>query len=431
MRIARSREVPRGSRAWEVDVAPHREIPATSRELPWLVTARALRAFGDGFVSLLLPAYLLALGYSAFEVGAIATATLLGSGVFTLGLGLHAHRFRMRTLLLCAAALIAVTGVSVATFTDLWPLLVIATVGTLNPSAGDVSVFVPLEHATIARLAPARTRTAWFARYSLTGALAAALGAACAGIPQWLATHGVTMQVALQRMFLVYALLGVACALCYWRLPAGAPVRAESGTALRHGRRIVYTLAVLFSLDAFAGGLIVQSMLALWLFERFDLAPAAAGLIFFWTGMLSALSHLVAVRIADRFGLVNTMVFTHLPSSVLLILVPFAPNLATAIALLLARSALSQMDVPTRSAFVMSVVPPAERAAAASVTAVPRSLAAAASPMLAGWLLADSSFGLPLVCAGILKIVYDLLLLAVCRDVPAVAGTKRSDGASN
>jgi len=409
----------------------HRAIAASPRELQWIVAARALRAFGDGFVSLLLPAYLLSLGFSAFVVGVIATATLFGSGVFTLGLGLHAQHYRTRTLLLAASGLMAVTGVSFATLTDLWPLLLLAIVGTLNPSAGDVSVFLPLEHATIARLAPARTRTAWFARYSLIGAMAAALGAACAGVPQWLSAHGMAMQVALSRMFLVYALLGVACALCYRQLPRDAPERSDAGAALVHGRRIVHTLAALFSLDAFAGGLIVQSMLALWLFERFDLAPAAAGLIFFWTGVLSALSYLVAVRIADRFGLVNTMVFTHIPSSVLLILVPLAPTLAIAVALLLARSALSQMDVPTRSAFVMSVVPPAERAAAASVTAVPRSLAAAASPMLAGWLLAGSSFGWPLVCAGVLKIVYDLLLLAVCRNMPAVAGTKSSDGASN
>ena len=429
-RITRNSQWLLGSRAWEADMS-HRGIAANTRELNWVVTARALRAFGDGFVSLLLPAYLLSLGYSAFVVGIVATATLLGSGVFTLGLGLHAHRFRARTLLLGASALMAVTGVSFATLTDLWPLIVVAIVGTLNPSAGDVSVFVPLEHATIARLAPARTRTAWFARYSLTGALAAALGAACAGVPQWLAARGMPMQVALSQMFVIYALLGVGCALCYRRLPRGAPVRANAGAALRESRRIVHTLAALFSLDAFAGGLIVQSMLALWLFERFDVAPAAAGLIFFWTGMLSAFSYLVAVRIADRFGLLNTMVFTHMPSSVLLILVPLAPNLATAIALLLARSALSQMDVPTRSAFVMSVVPPAERAAAASVTAVPRSLAAAVSPMLAGWLLAGSSFGWPLVCAGVLKIVYDLLLLGACRNMPVVAGTKLSDGASN
>ncbi|HEY6825445.1 MAG TPA: MFS transporter, partial [Gemmatimonadaceae bacterium] len=198
--------------------------------------------------------------------------------------------------------------------------------------------------------------------------------------------------------------------------------------ALGHSRRTVYTLAALFGLDAFAGGLIVQSMLALWLFERFSLSPATAGLIFFWTGVLSSLSYLVAVRIAGRIGLVYTMVFTHLPSSMLLILVPFAPNLASCIGLLLLRSALSQMDVPTRSAFVMSVVPAAERAAAASVTSVSRSLASSSSPLLAGYLLGASTFGWPLVAAGVLKIVYDLMLLAAARHMPAVEHTEATNG---
>jgi predicted MFS family arabinose efflux permease len=221
-------------------------------------------------------------------------------------------------------------------------------------------------------------------------------------------------------MFVLYALLGAACALVYRRLPAPPPATTDTTAGpLRHSRRIVFTLAALFSLDAFAGGLIVQSLLALWLLERFALSVAAAGVIFFWTGVLSAFSYLVAVRIANRIGLVYTMVFTHLPSSVLLILVPFAPNLATCIGLLLLRSALSQMDVPTRSAFVMSVVPPAERAAAASVTSVPRSLASATGPLFAGYLLTLSGFGWPLVAAGVLKIVYDLLLLTFCRTIPA------------
>jgi predicted MFS family arabinose efflux permease len=220
-------------------------------------------------------------------------------------------------------------------------------------------------------------------------------------------------------MFVLYALLGATCALVYRRLPAPPPSTTETAAGpLRQSRRVVFTLAALFSLDAFAGGLIVQSLLALWLLERFALSVAAAGVIFFWTGVLSAFSYLIAVRIANRIGLVYTMVFTHLPSSVLLILVPFAPNLATCIGLLLLRSALSQMDVPTRSAFVMSVVPPGERAAAASVTSVPRSLASATGPLVAGYLLTLSGFGWPLVAAGALKIVYDLLLLAFCRTLP-------------
>jgi predicted MFS family arabinose efflux permease len=175
----------------------------------------------------------------------------------------------------------------------------------------------------------------------------------------------------------------------------------------------VYTLAALFSLDSFGGGLVVQSLLALWLFQRFNLSVATAGTIFFWTGVCSAVSYLFAVRLALRIGLVNTMVFTHLPSNVLLLLVPFMPNLPLAIALLLARSALSQMDVPVRNSYVMAVVPPEERPAAASVTAVPRSLASAAGPLLAGYLLGLSAFGWPLIAAGALKGIYDVLMLAL------------------
>ena len=382
-----------------------------------VLTARGLRAFGDGFVSLLLPVYLLGLGLTPFEVGVITTGTLLGSGALTLAVGHHAHRFRFRSLLLAAAVLMAATGLSFAALADFWPLLLVAIVGTLNPSSGDVSVFLPLEHALLAKLAPDARRTAWFARYSLVGALLGAAGALAAGAPQLVARFTqVPTHAALQAMFVLYALLGVACALVYRRLPAEPAGEAQAPAApLRESRRVVFTLAALFSLDAFGGGFIVQSMLALWLFQRFSLSPLTAGAIFFWTGVFSALSYLVAVRIADRIGLVYTMVFTHLPSSVLLILVPFAPDLATSVALLLARSALSQMDVPTRSSFVMALVPPPERPAAASLTTVPRSLASATSPLLAGYLLGVSSFGWPLVVAGALKIAYDLLLLALFR----------------
>ncbi|MEO9136874.1 MAG: MFS transporter [Casimicrobiaceae bacterium] len=382
-----------------------------------VLLARGLRAFADGFVSLLLPVYLLALGLTPFDVGIIATGTLLGSGALTLAIGYHAWRFHFRTLLLAAAALMTATGLSFAVVADFWPLLVVAIVGTLNPSSGDVSVFLPLEHALLAKLAPDRQRTAWFARYSLVGALLGAAGALLAAAPALIVRFTpISMYASLQTMFLLYALLGVASALVYRRLPA-APTRERRTPAapLREGKRVVYTLAALFSLDALGGGFIVQSMLALWLFERFQLSTITAAAIFFLTGVFSALSYLVAVKIANRIGLVYTMVFTHLPSNVLLILVAFAPDLATSVALLLLRSALSQMDVPTRSSFVMAVVPPAERPAAASVTSVPRSLASASSPLLAGYLLGLSTFGWPLIIAGALKIAYDLLLLALFR----------------
>jgi MFS family permease len=391
-------------------------ISVDIRRLLW---ARGLRAFGDGFVSLLLPLYLITLGLTPFQVGVIATGTLLGSGILTLLVGLHAWRLRFRTLLLLATALMTVTGVGFAVFTQFWPLLLIAMVGTLNPSSGDVSVFLPLEQAILARLAPDRQRTAVFARYSLVGALIGAVGALFAGFTEVLAgAISIGSAAAMQAMFLLYGLLGVLSGLIYRKLPPELETETGAPAApLRQSKRIVYTLAALFSLDAFGGGFIVQSMLALWLFEKFDLSIVVAGTIFFWTGVLSAFSYLVAVRIANRIGLVNTMVFTHLPSSLLLILVPFVPDLGWVIALLLVRSALSQMDVPTRSSYVMAIVSPGERAAAASITSVPRSLASSVSPLIAGYLLGISSFGWSLVIAGGVMIVYDLLLLGTFRAV--------------
>ncbi len=393
--------------------------PMSSPDIHRLLLVRGLRAFGDGYVSLLLPLYLITLGLTPFQVGVIATGTLLGSGVLTLLVGVHAYRFRYRTLLLMATALMTATGLGFAAFTEFWPLLMIAVVGTLNPSSGDVSVFLPLEQAVLTRMVTDRQRTALFARYSLVGALIGAVGALFAGFPELLTgALNISAKSALQAMFALYGFLGLASGLIYRKLPAALAVETDNAPApLRQSKRIVYMLATLFSLDAFGGGFIVQSMLALWLFEKFQLSMAVAGAIFFWTGVLSAFSYLVAVRIANRIGLVNTMVFTHLPANLLLLAVPFVPDLTWVIVILLARSALSQMDVPTRSSYVMAVVSPAERAAAASITSVPRSLASSVSPLIAGYLLGISSFGWPLLIAGGLKIVYDLLLLATFRSV--------------
>ena len=388
---------------------------ASSPVVTRLLVTKGLRAFGDGYVSLLLPLYLLGLGLTPFEVGLLTTTTLLGSGLLTLAVGLHAYRYHYRTLLLAATVLMALTGFGFAVATAFYPLLLIALVGTLNPSGGDVSVFLPLEHAVLARVVDDRRRTAVFARYSLVGSLVAALGSLAAGLPALASeTTGVSTQSAIQAMFVVYALLAVASWWVYRGLPGamGADARIASAP-LVHAKRRVHALAALFSLDAFGGGFVVQSMVALWLYERHDLSAASTGALFFWTGVLTAFSYLVAARIARRFGLVNTMVFTHLPSSLCLVAIPFAPSLGFVIALLLIRSALSQMDVPTRSSYVMAIVPPAERPAAASVTSVPRSLASAASPVLAGYLLAASPFGWPFVIAGGLKIAYDLLLLGM------------------
>jgi MFS family permease len=395
-----------------LDLLPRNVRP----EARLLLLGRGLRAFGDGFVSLLLPIYLELLGFDAFHVGMLTTATLAGSAALTLLVGFRAHRHGARLLLLGATLLMIGTGIGFALETRFWPLVLIGFIGTLNPSSGDVSLFLPLEHALLAETAADRSRTAIFAAYSLVGSLVAALGSLAAGLPELAAAQGIDLLRAVQGMFALYALLGLASYFLYRRLPLGpAPRRAGKVQPLGPSRRIVLMLAALFSLDAFGGGFIVQSLLALWLFEHYGLSLAAAGAFFFWSGLLAAGSYLVATRLAGRIGLVNTMVFTHLPSNLLLILVPFAPSLAVALALLLLRSALSNMDVPTRTSYVMAVVMPGERAAAASVTAVPRSLAAAASPVAAGYLLALSSFGWPLVAAGVLKAVYDLLLLVTFR----------------
>jgi MFS family permease len=391
----------------------------TSPVIARLLIAKGIRAFGDGYVSLLLPLYLLELGFSALQVGIIATATLLGSGLLTLGVGLHAYRYHYRTMLLAAAALMAGTGLGFAAFTDFWPLVVVAIVGTLNPSSGDVSVFLPLEHAVLSRVVTDQERTAVFARYSLIGALVAAAGSLAAGLPVIMASLlDMPFKAAMQAMFILYAALGLFTALAYRGLPKAveSDVRATPAP-LHQSKGIVYLLAALFSLDAFGGGFVVQSMVALWLYEGFGLSVTTAGWIFFWTGVLSAFSFLVAVRIANRIGLVNTMVFTHLPASLCLIAIPFLSDLRYVIALLMVRAALSQMDVPTRSSYVMAIVSPSERPAAASITSVPRSLASALSPFLAGWMLSVSPFGWPLIAAGSLKIVYDLLLLAMFRKV--------------
>jgi MFS family permease len=384
-----------------------------------LLIAKGLRAFGDGYVSLLLPVYLLELGFSPLQVGIIATTTLLGSGVLTLGVGLYAYRYHYRALLLAATLLMAGTGLGFAFLSDFWPLMLVALIGTLNPSSGDVSVFLPLEHAVLSRMVDDKSRTAVFARYSLVGSLLAAVGSLAAALPMLMVTHAaMSPRAAHQSMFVLYAILAGAAALTYRQLPPRPAADGPQPAApLVKARKRVFTLAALFSLDALGGGFVVQSMLALWLYQRFALSVTLAGTIFFWSGILTSLSYLVAVRIANRFGLVNTMVFTHLPSSLCLLLIPFMNHIGYVIALLFLRSALSQMDVPTRSSYVMAIVPVEERPAAASVTSVPRSLASAISPFLAGYLLSTSSFGWPLLAAGALKIIYDVLLLGMFRKV--------------
>jgi len=384
----------------------------------WLLLGRAMRALVDGYVAILLPVYLLALGADAWQVGLLSTATLLGSALTTLAVGTWGHRVDSRRLLLAAGLLMAATGVGFAGLSAYWPLLLIAFVGTLNPGSGDVSVFLPLEQARLAHAAQGEARTVLFARYSIAGAMFAALGALAAGLPDWLRQHaGVGELAALRGMFLLYAAVGFGVWLLYRHLPHAHEIEQSPAAPLGPSRPTVIKLAALFSIDAFAGGLVINALLALWLFQRFHLPPATVGLFFFCAGLLATASLLVAPRVARRIGLLNTMVFTHIPSSIFLMLAACAPTAHLALGLLLGRAALSQMDVPTRNAYVMAVVTPPERTAAASFTAVPRSLAAALGPTLAGVLLGTGWPALPLLACGALKIAYDLGLLATFRRV--------------
>ena len=364
-----------------------------------MLVARGIRGFGDGFAAIVLPAYLVAIGFGTVEIGVVAAASLLGSALLTLGVGVVAPRYELRHLLIAGAVLMAATGIML-NVEDLLLIVVVAFIGTVNPSGGDVGMLVPLEQTMLTRDVTDHDRTRAFARYSLIGAMSTAAGALSAAVPDVLVGAGIGRVTAFKLMFCGYGVLGLLAAALYRRLRQSRAEQRHVSTPLGASRGMVYKLAALFSLDAFAGGFVVQSLLALWLFERFGISLSAASLFFFWTSVLSALSYPLAGWLARRIGLVNTMVFTHIPSSVCLIAAAFAPNLTVVLALLLVRSALSQMDVPTRTSYVMAVVTPAERTAAASVTAVPRSLASSISPALAGVLFGPAFSGLPLVCAG-------------------------------
>ena len=387
--------------------------PGASADAIRILAGRGIRAFGDGFVALLLPVYLIELGFNAFAIGSIVTSTLIGTALLTLWVGMMANRHSRRRLLLAAAILMAATGAAFAATTAFWPLLIVAFVGTMNPTFGDASVFLPLEQTVLTQTIEPRRRTALFARYSVIGSLAGALGVLAASFPDMLVSWtGFSRATAIQLMFGLYAVLGSIVFLLYRPLSTAIELSVEAPRAQLHqSKKIVYGLAALFGMDSLGTGFLVQSLLALWLFQRFEISVTTAAAILFWSGIFSAVSYLIAVPIAARIGLIKTMVFTHLPSNIFLMLVPFSPDLTTAIGLLLARSALSQMDVPTRASYVMAVVTPEERPAAASITAVPRTFAWAAGSMVSGYLLTLSTFGWPLLIGGAVKAAYDILLL--------------------
>ena len=398
-----------------------------------IVLMRGLRQFAYGLLAVVLGISLTEAGFSPAAIGALITVSLAGDFGGTYLIALYADRWGRRRTLIVLAALMAATG-AVFGLTHLYPLLLVAGfVGTLGSSASETAPFLPVEQAMLPLTCPPAQRTALFARYNLVASLAGALGALAAGLPVLLVRLGLAETLATQLLFGVYAAAALVVALLVGRLSPGVEAppaeRAHEGAtrpswqrvlpALGKSRRVVLPLAALFSVDALAGGLIVQSLMALFFHLRFGVSLAALGVLFFGANLLAALSFLAAPLLARRFGLLNTMVFTHLPSNILLLLVPVMPSFPLAALTLLLRQTLSQMDVPTRQAYTMALVPDEERTAAASVTSLARSAGSSSSPVLAGLLLQGPllALGLPFLVAGLLKAAYDLVLWQIFRRV--------------
>jgi len=390
------------------------------QDVALLFAARVVRMFGYGLLAVVLVLYLDALGLSGAEIGLLLALTLLGDAAISLWLTTHADRIGRRRVLVAGAVLLLAAGLVFAATPVFVVLLVAATIGVISPSGNEVGPFLAVEQASLTQLVEAARRTRLFARYQLAGSLATAVGALSAGAVVQVATNRIAPAVDAYRLVIVvYALVGVVLAGLFSRVSgrievppadvADATVRSRLG--LHRSQRVVLNLSALFALDAFAGGFVMQSFIAFWFSERYGVDPALLGAILFAANVLAAMSALAAAPLAARFGLVNTMVFTHLPSNVLLVLVPLMPTLPLAAAVLLARFAISQMDVPTRQSYTMAIVAPDERSAAAGVTGIARSLGVAASPLIAAPLLVGSAFtGAPFVISGSLKIVYDILL---------------------
>ncbi len=379
----------------------------------WLVLAsKGTRSFGYGFLSVILGLYLDEVGFSPVQVGFIFTATLVGSALLTGVVISRADRLGRRRMLMVSSGLMALSGIIFAVTQAPWLLLVAALTGTISPTSGEVGPFETIEAAILPQTASEKTRNRAFGLYNAVGAAMVALGALAAAIPATLSL--LDLLASYRLMFMLYAALGIATFLAASRLSpkvelARLPERASFIT-LTHSRGPVLRLAGLFAVDSFAGGFVVQSLLVYWFSLRFGVGAEFLGPLFFGVNVMKSISYLLAVRIADRIGLLNTMVFSHLPSNVLLIMIPLMPSLTAASAVLLARHLLSQMDVPTRGSYIVAVVKPEERTSAVGVTTLSRTLAHAFGPVLAGAAISVARFGFPFFVAGGLKIAYDLAL---------------------
>lgn len=395
---------------------------ALSPDARRLVAAQGLRAFAYGFGALLLGVTLKRRGLNATEVGVVLGAVVAGTVTTSLAVARWSDRFGRRRSYVVLYLLLAAAGAFYAVSDNVVVLVVVALSGVLSTDIVDNGPFTSLEQAMLAGQLAGRDRIRGFGLYNAIAAAAGSLGALGAGVPALLRHHvdGVPGD---DRFFLVFVPVGLAGAVVATRLSAGveAVTRPSRGrgrpVGLGRSRPTVRRLAGLFATDAFGGGLVVQAFIAYWFTARFHTSLATLGAVFFVVGALQTVSFLAATRLAERFGLLATMVFTHLPSNLLLAGIAFAPNLPVAVGLLLARSVLSQMDVPTRQAYVMALVDPSERTAAASVTNTARYLVRPIGPVLAG---ATQTFGLgvPFVLAGTIKGTYDLILWRWFRTIP-------------
>jgi MFS family permease len=401
-----------------------------------LFGARILRLFAYGFLSVILALYLSQIGLSKLSIGLLLTLTLLGDTVISLWLTTNADRLGRRRMLIAGTGLMVLAAVIFVTTRNFYLLLLASMVGVISPSGNEVGPFLSIEQASLSQLVPDRQRTGIFAWYNLAGFFATALGAlAAGGLSQLLQGLGYSPLTSYQVVLVGYGLVGILMVVLFTSLSATievplnrshthmegrSPKKSEPRRilGLHRSQRIVFRLAALFSLDSFAGGFIIQSLMALWFTLKYGVEPAGLGAIFFGVNILAGVSALAAAWVAGKIGLINTMVYTHLPSNVLLILVPFMPSLYLAVGLLLIRSSISQMDVPTRQSYVMAVVDPDERSAASGVTNVARTIGVALSPVFTGVFISNPAFlGLPFIVSGVLKIVYDLALYFNFRNV--------------
>ena len=401
-------------------------VPSALKNLTrdgWLLfLTRFLRLFAYGSLSVVLVFYLISLGLSESQTGLLLTLTLAGDTVVSLYLTTRADRIGRRRMLVVGAILMAAAGLAFALSRNFLLLIIAGTIGVISPSGNEVGPFLSIEQAALSHVVPGRARTEIFAWYTLAGSLATALGALCGGtLTHALQKSAIVPVVSYRVVVISYAALGILLALIFTRLSPSAEVNApaeqsapetlKSFWGLGRSHRVVANLAALFALDSFAGGFVVQSFAAYWFYLRFGVDPGTLGVIFFWANIFAGISSLLASRLAARFGLINTMVATHLPSNILLILVPLMPNLKLAVMVLLVRFSISQMDVPTRQSYTMAVVSAEERSAAAGITGVARTTGAAISPLFVGFLFARPRLiSVPFFLAGSLKIIYDILL---------------------